>query len=66
MIVNDILSNDQIECVTSSGQILDNIDPNDVETVIPKDEMSIVMIVNGSDFKGNVGELLRKDPKNIS
>ena len=63
VIVNDVLSNNQIECVTNSGQILDNIDPHDVETVIPKDEMSIVMIVRGSEFNGKVGELLRKDPE---
>ena len=63
VIVNDVLSYDQIECVTSSGRILDDIDPYDVETVIPKDEMSVVMIVRGSEFKGKVGELLRKDAK---
>ena len=63
VIVTDVLSNDQIECVTSSGQILDNIDPHDVETVIPKDDTSVLMIVRGSEFKGKIGELLRKDPK---
>lgn len=63
VIVNDVVSYDQIECVTKSGKVLDNIDPYDVETVIPKEELSIVMIVRGSDFKGKVAELLKTDFK---
>merc|ERR1712150_471627 len=30
VIVNDVVSYDQIECVTKSGKVLDNIDPYDV------------------------------------
>merc|ERR1711983_175973 len=41
VIVNDVVSYDQIECVTKSGKVLDNVDPYDVETVIPKEELSI-------------------------
>lgn len=67
VIVNDVLSFDQIEVLTDSGRILDNIDPYDVETVIPKSEYSLIMIVKkSSEHVGKVAEMLRKDTRKES
>ena len=63
VIVNDVISPDRIECITTSGRVLDDIDPYDVESVIPRDEYSVLMIVRGSEFKGKLCELLKKDSK---
>ena len=63
MVVNDVISHDRIECITSSGRVLDDVDPYNVESVIPRDEFSVLMIVRGSEFKGKLCELLKKDSK---
>ena len=65
VIVNDVISHDKIECVTSSGKILDNVDPGNVETVIPKYDYALVMIVR-LEHKGKIAELVRKDTKRES
>jgi len=62
VVVNDVISHDTIECITPSGKILDNVDPYDVETVIPKNEDSLVLIVN-TKHQGKVAKLLGKDAK---
>jgi G patch domain/KOW motif-containing protein len=63
VIVNEVISPDRIECLTDSGRILDDIDPYDVETVVPKDDLGIVMIVRGSEHTGKIAQVLRKDSK---
>lgn len=64
VVVNDVISPERIECMTESGRILDDIDPYDVETVIPKDDMALVMIVRGpNEHRGKVAEILKRDTK---
>ena len=64
VIVTDVISHDRIEVVTDSKRVLDDIDPYDVETVIPKEEFSLIMIVNkNSEHKEKIAEMLRKDSR---
>ena len=60
--VNDVISSELIQVVTDSGKILE-IDPEDVETVIPKNDFAKVMIVR-KEHKGQIAEMLRKDSRN--
>ena len=62
MDVNDVISSELIQVVTNSGKILE-IDPEDVETVIPKNDFAKVMIVR-KEHKGQIAEMLRKDSRN--
>jgi len=60
--VNDVLSAELIQVITHSGKIVE-IDPEDVETVIPKEDFAKVMIVR-KEHKGQIAEILRKDSRN--
>jgi len=60
--VNDVISAELIQVVTNSGKIVE-IDPEDVETVIPKEDFAKVMIVR-KEHKGQIAEILRKDSRN--
>ena len=60
--VNDVLSAELIQVITPSGKIVE-IDPEDVETVIPKEDFAKVMIVR-KEHKGQIAEILRKDSRN--
>ena len=53
VIVNDIESYDACSCLTESGKTLWDLNPNKLETVIPKKPMSIIMILKGK-YKGQV------------
>ena len=59
--VNDVLSAELIQVITPSGKIVE-IDPEDVETVIPKEDFAKVMIVR-KEHKGQIAEILRKDSR---
>ncbi len=63
VVVNDVISPERVEVVTNSGRVLD-LDPYDLETVIPKSDFALIMIVKrSSEHLGKIAELLRKDPK---
>ena len=64
MIVEDVLS--QYSCVvrTDTGRVLEDVDPRDCETVIPKGPDSLVMIVRGDQqHKGQIGQILKRDKR---
>ena len=63
VIVEDVVSPYSCVVRTESGRVLDNVDPRDCETVIPKKDQGIIMIVRGKR-KGKIGEILGRDKRN--
>jgi ribosomal protein S4E len=62
VVVDDVSSNEFCVCRTDSGSILDNVPNSGVETLIPKSDDSVVMIVRGSN-RGQIGEILSRDKR---
>lgn len=60
--VEDVASNEVCVCRTESGSILDNVSNSKCETLIPKAEFGIVMIVRGSN-SGQLGEIVSRDKR---
>jgi G patch domain and KOW motifs-containing protein len=62
VIVEDVSSNEICVVRLDSGSILDNVPNSKVETIIPKNDDSVVMIVRGSS-RGQLGEILSRDKR---
>ncbi|KAM4819276.1 G-patch domain and KOW motifs-containing protein isoform 2-T2 [Thomomys bottae] len=60
MIIEDVLSPDTCVCRTDSGQILEGLKENMLETLVPKEEGDSVMVVLGTQA-GRLGHLLSRD-----
>ncbi len=62
VIVEDVISPEEVVCRTERGRMLEGILSDDCETVVPKEDGGIIMIVKG-DHCGKIAEILRKDSK---
>lgn len=62
--VVDVVSQDSCVCKTDEGRVLDQVDPAMCETVVPKNDYGVVMIVRGQ-HQGQVAEILRRDKRNL-
>ncbi|XP_042525162.1 G-patch domain and KOW motifs-containing protein [Dipodomys spectabilis] len=60
MIIEDVLSPDTCVCRTDNGQILEGLKENMLETLVPKEEGDLVMVVLGTQA-GKLGHLLDRD-----
>lgn len=60
VVVEDILSIDNCICRTDSGKVLEGLSQQMLETVIPRAEPGVVMILSGKN-KGMVAEVIRRD-----
>ena len=60
VIVEDVSSTESCIVRLDSGSILDNVSTSKVETIIPKNDSSVVMIVRGSN-RGQLAEILSRD-----
>ena len=61
--VEDVVSPYSCVVRTESGRVLDDVDPRDCETVVPRDDGAVVMVVRGRDA-GRLGEILGRDKHN--
>ncbi len=62
VVVEDVASNETCVVRTESGSILENVLNSKCETLIPKKEYSIVMIVRGEN-RGQFAEILSRDKR---
>ena len=60
VIVDDVVALNNVTVRTDSGRVLEEIHPKQLETIVPKGDFGIVMIVSGSS-RGKLGEILRRD-----
>ncbi len=60
VIVDDVVSADSCTCRTAGGRYLDDVHPKQLETLVPKSEGDVVMILVG-ERKGQLAEMLRRD-----
>jgi G patch domain/KOW motif-containing protein len=62
VVIEDVSSNESCVCRTESGAILEDVSNWRCETIIPKAEYSIVMIVRGQN-RGQLAEILSRDKR---
>lgn len=62
VIVEDVVSNETCVVRLDSGSILDGVLNSKVETIIPKSDDGVVMIVRGSN-RGQLAEILTRDKR---
>ncbi|XP_028567472.2 G-patch domain and KOW motifs-containing protein [Podarcis muralis] len=60
MVIEDVLKPDSCVCRTEEGRVLDGIHESMLETVIPRSDSDLVMVVLGEQA-GRVGRILRRD-----
>ncbi len=60
MVVDDVVSLGRCTCRSESGAYLEGVKPKQLETVIPKKEGAVVMVLYGK-FKGRLAEVLGRD-----
>jgi len=60
VVVEDVVSPYSCVVRTDTGRLLDNVDPRECETIVPKQEMAVVMIVHGKR-KGKIAEIVARD-----
>lgn len=65
VIIEDVCKEALCICRTQSGHILEDISESWLETLIPKEQPYIVMVVKGS-YKGQLGKIVDKDRKNYT
>ncbi|KAM8754294.1 G-patch domain and KOW motifs-containing protein [Acanthopagrus schlegelii] len=60
MHVEDVLTPSTCVCRTEEGRLLDDVNQNMLETIVPKGEYDAVMVVLG-EHRGQVGRILQRD-----
>ncbi|XP_059087184.1 G-patch domain and KOW motifs-containing protein-like, partial [Tigriopus californicus] len=62
VVIDDVVTLDNCTCRTDEGKLLEGIHPRQLETLIPKKDHALVMIVNGIN-RGQMGEMLQRDKR---
>jgi len=60
--VLDVVSRNRCICRTTEGRLLEDVHQQDLETVVPKTENALVMIVHGK-YRGHIGKLMKREHK---
>lgn len=63
VVIDDVVTMDNCTCRTDEGKLLEGIHPKQLETLIPKKDNALVMIVSGKN-RGQMGEMLQRDKRN--
>jgi len=58
--VVDVVTNESCDCRTEEGRLVEDVRTDKLETVIPKGDGAVVMVVRGRD-RGQIGEILTRD-----
>ncbi|KAG1656710.1 G-patch domain and KOW motifs-containing protein [Nymphon striatum] len=61
VVIEDVISPYTCICQTENRKLLDGIDQDQLETVIPKDEGSNVMIVGVGKYYNKMGQIMKRD-----
>ncbi|KRZ78076.1 G patch domain and KOW motifs-containing protein [Trichinella papuae] len=61
--VDDVVAHGCCTIVFDNGEVLENIRESQIETVIPRQEQSSVMVVCGT-FRGQLGRIVHRDTRN--
>ncbi|KAL1285603.1 G patch domain and KOW motifs-containing protein [Trichinella pseudospiralis] len=61
--VDDVVAHGCCTLVFDNGEVLENIRESQIETVIPRQEQSSVMVVCGT-FRGQLGRIVHRDTRN--
>ncbi|XP_034027412.1 G-patch domain and KOW motifs-containing protein [Thalassophryne amazonica] len=65
MRVEDILTANSCVCRTEEGRLLDDVKQDMLETIVPKSEYDVIMVVLG-EHRGQVGRILQRDKNQCS
>jgi len=60
MEVVDVVTSDSCDCRTEEGKLVEDVRPDKLETLIPKREGGLVMVVRG-ERRGELGRLIARD-----
>ena len=57
--VEDVPSPDICICLTDEKRLLDDVNPRDLETIVPRDDDAMIMVVKGQ-YRGKLGRIIRR------
>lgn len=60
MEVLDVVTNESCDCRTDEGKLLENVRTDKLETIVPKKDGGIVMVVRG-ERKGEIGQIIGRN-----